>query len=55
MKRLLFTAATAAVVPASAWIVGFNFDERGWNAFVVFYMTMVAGIIGWAWAGRRRR
>lgn len=45
MKRLLASIAAALVVCALAWIGGFDFNERGFDAlFVAFYALLAAGL-----------
>lgn len=40
-KRPVLAAAVAALVVLSlAWIAGFNFNERGINAFFVAYIAL---------------
>jgi len=49
MNRYVRTALVAATVPVSAWFAGFDFNHRGWDAFVVFYLTLVVALASLVW------
>jgi hypothetical protein len=47
VKRALWSLAVAASVPALAWVGGFDFNERGYVAFMVALYTPAAGLSVW--------
>lgn len=40
IKRIFYASLSATVILVGAWLAGFDFDTRGFNAFFVYYITM---------------
>jgi len=45
MKRIAWTIGLAALVPVMAWLLGFDFNERGLAAFLTACMTLAAALM----------
>ena len=46
-KRIAYTLLCPAIVCLMAWLAGYNFDERGYTAFLVFYVSLGAALFVW--------
>jgi hypothetical protein len=44
--RIACAVIGCAIVPASYWLLGFNFDQRGIEAFNVFFWSIAMLLIG---------
>lgn len=51
MKRIVVSLLVSALVPALAWIGGFDFDERGFIALFVCLYAIGAFVFTYAWPG----
>jgi hypothetical protein len=48
MKRILASLASACISPAFAWVAGFDFDHRGFEAVAALAGTIF--FFGWQFA-----
>lgn len=42
MTKIQKAIIAGLVVLLGAWIAGFDFNERGWSALLVYYLTLLA-------------
>ena len=45
-KRIAVTALCASIIPALAWLAGYNFDKRELDLAAVVFMSLVFAVGG---------
>lgn len=50
-KRIFITACAPIAVCSLAWLAGFDFDRRGFNAFMVAYIAFFSTCFAWVISG----
>lgn len=49
--RIFYTILAPIVVCIMAWLGGFDFDKRGFVAWVVFYCSFFSALFTWMFLG----
>lgn len=51
MKKCIYAGVAGCTCLFLAWAAGFNFDERGFNSFMVAYVTIAFTGVGFLLGG----